>query len=1239
MIDSALLLKDLKARLVLLQRDLVERAEDPTNAWGQDLKNQHHAALERNRTGKSWVEWRDDQVDQAAVAWIVSTTFLRFCEDNRLLVGARLDGAEVSVGWIAGPEGGTERAEENLEAYVRADEAHRSHNRRHWLQQGFRVLAAQPAGSLLIDPDHNPVWEATISGEAAADLMDFWRTTHPDGSLVHDFTDPDLDTRFLGDLYQDLSEHAKKTYALLQTPVFVEEFILEQTLTPALREFPLDDFDPNDPDDRFKLIDPTCGSGHFLLGAFERLHAEWLRLAPAMGPRERVRRAMESIHGVDLNPFAVAIARFRLTVAGLRAAGESSLVGVEPMGFHLAIGDSLLGDQGGAGAGELDVFGADSEDEGVYEYATEDLSEYHGILEPGQYHVVVGNPPYITVKDKKLNAIYREAYTTAVQKYALSVPFMELFFRLALNGESGHSAGFTGQITANSFMKRGFGKVLIEHLFAGFDQGNPVDLLKVIDTSGAYIPGHGTPTVIIIGRRRRPQTDSVRAVLGVRGEPGQPTDPAKGLVWSEIVENLEYPGYEGPFVSVDDLERSVLSTYPWSLTGGGAVVLRETLDSSADRMLGKQADSIGITSFTLANDVFVRPQEAINRSRVSNSRPMMIGENVRDFTANISFGSIFPYNDSFQAVDITEFPEDYRTLWPFRFILANGKMFGGKSKIENGLKWYEYGRLTFRKFLTPHSLVWPDVATHNHFILDRGGVSFNQHAPVIKLPEGATVDEHMELLGVLNSSVALYWLRSVSYNKGNSSAGSDEPWEHRYEFTGTKLQEFPLPAGLTPERGRLLDALARELQSLSPAKTIERWKQRPDYLPLREALALRATKAQHVRARMIFEQEELDWDTYRLYGLLDEDLTHGSVESEPIRAFDVPMTELQSVRNNSSIEEINLGERAFEIALARQVAAGTEQTAWFERHGSTPITEIPDSWPQDYVNLVERRLDVIAENKSLRLLEKPEFKRRWVTESWEKQEREALEAAILDRLEDPALWKDAQSLVVRSIHELADLLRTDTVMTELARVYADTATPDLPAVLTTVALTEAVPYLAAHRYKNKGLEKFRTWQDVWDLQRREDAGETVTIPVPPKYTTADFRKPAYWKARGKLDVPKERFILYPDLHRSDDPTPVLGWAGWDHRDQAIALARELPAAQSRVVDHGQDAVVPLVAGLVELEPWLHQWHAEIDPTFGVAPAAFISGLIDQTLSTLALTRADVAAWMPPAPTRGRKKKS
>lgn len=166
------------------------------------------------------------------------------------------------------------------------------------------------------------------------------------------------------------------------------------------------------------------------------------------------------------------------------------------------------------------------------------------------------------------------------------------------------------------------------------------------------------------------------------------------------------------------------------------------------------------------------------------------------------------------------------------------------------------------------------------------------------------------------------------------------------------------------------------------------------------------------------------------------------------------------------------------------------------------------------------------------------------------------------------------------------------------------------------------------------MRKFREWQHVWDLQRREDAGETVTIPVPPKYTTADFRSTAAWRARGKLDVPKERFIAYPGVTRAGDTSPVLGWAGWDHADQSLALARAI--GDLRALGAQSDAVVPLLAGLAELEPWLHQWHAEHDPARGGSPASAISAMLDQELATTGVTRPELEAWRPPAATRGRK---
>ena len=74
------------------------------------------------------------------------------------------------------------------------------------------------------------------------------------------------------------------------------------------------------------------------------------------------------------------------------------------------------------------------------------------------------------------------------------------------------------------------------------------------------------------------------------------------------------------------------------------------------------------------------------------------------------------------------------------------------------MTWWEWSRFQRERFQTPLSIAFAFVATHNHFVLDRGGKVFNRSAPVIKLPAGSSEDDHRALLGFLNSSTACFWM-------------------------------------------------------------------------------------------------------------------------------------------------------------------------------------------------------------------------------------------------------------------------------------------------------------------------------------------------------------------------------------------------------------------------------------------------------------------------------------------------
>ncbi|WP_257478500.1 BREX-2 system adenine-specific DNA-methyltransferase PglX [Acidipropionibacterium jensenii] len=1165
---STLQTSDVKSLVLEVEDDLrsvLSGDQEKLAKWEQE----HRRALEGNRTSEDFASWRDDRITQVAVSWVLTTVFVRFLEDNQLIESV----------WFAGSGN---RRREAVDAETHYYRVHPMHTSREWILSAFDYLAMIPTTRQLVD-NRAAFHQLSVSGRMADRIRTFWREENDEGRLLRTFVDPSLDTRFLGDLYQDLSEEAQKKYALRQTPEFVEEFILDQTMEPALKERPLEGF---------KLIDPTCGSGHFLLGAFNRLVAKWQKAAPGMNPREVVEKGLGSVFGVDINPFAVAIARFRLKIAALRVTGETKLETAPELRVNVAAGDSLL-------PWDQPTLAGDAQGTGTLDFstdATEDRDALDRILAPMRYDAVVGNPPYITVKDSRLNEVYRKLYSAASGQYQLTVPFMERFFMLAKRPVGDSPAGWMGQITSNAFMKREFGKKLIEKFLPS------KDLRLVVDTSGAYIPGHPTPTVIIVGKNRRPAGDNVRIVLRMRGEPGRPEIPAEGRVWRSIIEHLDDDEFENDFITVIAVTRETLTKHPWSLQGGAAPKVLKRIGGSSTGILGDFVADIGLTFKSGQDSLYFCPESFFRRHLLSGeSLRVVIGEDVRDYMLDETYCTYFPYTRDAEA--ITPSRRALEILWPRRVHLEN-QIDYQKTKIERGLKWFEPSMFFPGRFRLPLSIAFPFVATHNHFVLDRGGKVFKQTAPVIKLPEGATEERYLNLIGALNSSTALFWFKQNTYPK----SGDYLPWAVRYEFAGKIVERFPLVDEEFTEYGRLLDAVARSRAESEPSIVVTR------HAPTREVLQAAHVDSEKCLAHMVAEQEELDWFAYRAYGITDQELTY-----------------------SGEVPAVRLGERAFEIVLARKIAAGEDHSAWFERHRSTPIMEIPERWPDDYRKLVQRRIDLIESDRLINLLERPEYKRRWADDPWEDKVDKALRSWLLDRLENRGIWFTERGLPrTRSVAQLADVVGSDEELRSVIELWQGSKHVDLVKAVTKLVIPEAVPYLAQWRLKPKAMDKFRAWQHTWELQRRQDAGEKLAaaIPVPPKYSSTDFRKQSYMGLRGKLDVPKERFIHYPAAGVASDGTMLLGWAGWDHYEQFLALATLM---DQMILDGADDEkLTPIVAGLGELMFWVRQWHDELDPDIGMSRADFAQGELDRRRSQIGRSTEELRNWRPPTATRGRK---
>jgi hypothetical protein len=675
------------------------------------------------------------------------------------------------------------------------------------------------------------------------------------------------------------------------------------------------------------------------------------------------------------------------------------------------------------------------------------------------------------------------------------------------------------------------------------------------------------------------------------------------------------------WLSVVDVNREQFAKHPWSVSGGGKLDLQNILDAHVNKLRNLRVDT-GMTVLTLEDDVYLLPAETAKRLNLeTNTVHAVMGDEIRDFAVSTPQKMLMPV--TWSGDNLEPSPAMSMRIWNWRTNLRN-RLYFGQTPEQRGLRWFDLGMFFSSRHQTPLSIPFSFVATHNHFALDHGGKVFKQSAPTIKLPAGTDDIDHLKLLGILNSSTACFWLKQVSHDKGNGGIGggiASEEWEKFYEFTSTKIQDFPLPVAPLSEISQKIDNLAKDLHRKEPSSTTK------VAAPTRSTLTAARIEHARIRSRMVALQEELDWEVYGSYGLLSDD------ESQ-----------LSTASNIDAVPEIELGERAFEITLARDAKAGQVETAWFSRHGSTPITEIPSHWPQWYQNIVQARIDIIEKRPDIALIERPEYKRRWATVSWEKREAEALRNWLLDRCEKPELWfalrdgmKHPRTLTVS---QLADQFRDDADMNSVAQLYATDHLKKrdltLAQILEQVIADQHVPYLAALRYKDTGLRKREQWEEVWELQREEDrTGKRLDIPVPPKYGSGDFRKTSYWSQRGKLDVPKERFISYPDASPDADPTLLLGWAGWDHKDQAQALVNTVNDRTEQSA-WSRERLTPLLAGLLEVLPWVKQWHGEYDDEWGGVPADEYDAYLTEQRAKHQLTEDDLRAWRPAAPTRGRR---
>jgi len=287
----------------------------------------------------------------------------------------------------------------------------------------------------------------------------------------------------------------RKRHSIYYTPPFVVDYIVEQTLGPVLEERTLDEVRD------LALLDMACGSGSFLITAYERLlrhHAE-AQQQPVLPQEERLEILTRNVYGVDLDAQAVEVAQLNLLLKALEVPGP-----LPNLNGNVKRGNSLV--EGGAEELEL-YFGED------WRRVARPLNwkrAFSQVMQRGGFDVIVGNPPYqfgefINPLEKDY---YEDRFSLAVTQYDAYWLFYEQCLQKLKDG------GYHGYIVPDALLARDEPEVLRTALL------NAGRILKIAHVGAVFKDPAVSGVVVILQKLSSPDdghiVDVDRVVEGER---------------------------------------------------------------------------------------------------------------------------------------------------------------------------------------------------------------------------------------------------------------------------------------------------------------------------------------------------------------------------------------------------------------------------------------------------------------------------------------------------------------------------------------------------------------------------------------------------------------------------------------------------------------------------------------------------------------------------------------------------
>ena len=514
--------------------------------------------------------------------------------------------------------------------------------------------------------------------------------------------------QYLGHILKKTEKRAKvtenhahrKEQGIYYTPTYIVKYIVDKTLGELLKSKKIDV-------EKIRVLDPACGSGSFLIKAFDLLNDYYkdhdanykqtqLDLESGIPFKTKSRILQNNIFGVDLDKQAVEIAQLNLLLKITEKGHRLPL-----LEQNIKKGNSLIDDEEISGSATFNW-----------------KQEFKTVMADGGFDVIIGNPPYVRQEELCEIKPYLEAnYETYQGTADLFVYFFEKELRILKEN------GYFGMIVSNKWLRAGYGKNLRKFL-AEFWIEEFIDFgdLKVFADATTY------PCIIIM-RKIKGQNPKIRVSL---------------------VKNLNFTSLDS-YVKENrfTVNQSQLDDNGWNFQ-----------DNSIAKILEKiQSNSISLKEYTNADvyrGIITGLGEAFEIDRETRDRliqedktseeiikPFLTGKEVRRYSIN----SIEKYIILTKiGVDINRYPAILKWLTKFRQPL--------EKRWDKGNYWYELRACAYYDLFEKPKLIYGKITVAPRFAIDENGYFANSANFFIPT-------EDKQLLAILNSKLGWFLITST----------------------------------------------------------------------------------------------------------------------------------------------------------------------------------------------------------------------------------------------------------------------------------------------------------------------------------------------------------------------------------------------------------------------------------------------------------------------------------------------